>query len=208
MRPLLFALRRRSMTSGSPSQGHLSSEQLAGYIDGSLTASDRSSVEAHLADCAMCRAEFVATSRIAETAPGPARRRVRPLVLGAVAAALLIAVMRRQAGVPTEDRVRSGLDAGASARGVLTVVTPTSNQNVSASGIRFVWRKSASIIEYTVTVQDADGRVRWTTSTSDTSIALPDSVVVAAGSVVHWYVDGLRADGRSVGSGRQQLTVR
>ena len=65
-----------------------------------------------------------------------------------------------------------------------------------------------TIMEYAITVQDTDGRIRWSARTTDTAAVLPDSVAIAAGSVVHWYVDGLRADGRSVGTGLQRLEAR
>lgn len=194
------------MVNVPPPPGHLADEALAGYIDGTLSASSRSSVEAHLADCATCRAEFVAASRVADTAPAPVRRRLPLAALAAVAAAIVIVVARRP-GAPAEDRIRSSVDASAGAS-ALTVVSPRRADPVTPSQLRFVWRPGATVMEYTVTVQDADGHVRWATRTSDTSVTLPDSVVIVPGAVLHWYVDGLRADGRSVGTGRQQLTVR
>ena len=67
--------------------------------------------------------------------------------------------------------------------------------------------RGESVIQDTLTLLDADGRTRWSGSTSDTSLTLPDSVVLVPGSTINWYVDGLQADGRSVGTGPQRLTV-
>lgn len=90
----------------------------------------------------------------------------------------------------------------------IAVVSPQPNEPLPTSAIRFVWRPLPTIMEYAITVQDADGTARWSARTSDTVAVLPDSVRVAPGSVLHWYVDGLAADGRSVSTGPQRSKVR
>lgn len=195
------------MTDSSRS-GHLPDEKLAGYIDGTLVNADRAAVEAHLADCSSCRAEVLAASRAVENAPSPARRSRPSLVAAAaVAAALVIAIARREPA-PTNDGERTRAQPATTPDSALTVVTPRSGTTVPSVGISFVWRRAPEILEYTIKVQDTDGRVVWSTSTTDTAVRLPDSVSVPAGSVLHWHVDGLRADGRGIGTGRQQVTVR
>ena len=193
------------MSERSLPPGHLSDEQLAGYIDGVLSPDARSQVESHIADCVTCRAEFVSASRAAADAPAPARTRRFPWVAIAAAAALTFVVVSRRASTPESSSMRAGSDRSAS---TITVVTPRSGDAVSTPGIQFVWRPMPTIMEYAITVQDPDGRTRWSARTTDTVAALPDSVRVAAGSVLHWYVDGLTADGRSVGTGLQRLNVR
>lgn len=96
----------------------------------------------------------------------------------------------------------------ASNANALAVVTPPNASAVAATELQFVWRRDTSVVEYTLTVMDADGRTRWSVNTADTTAALPDSVALATGSTIYWYVDGLRGDGRSVGTGRQRLTVQ
>ena len=191
--------------------GHLSDEKLAGYIDNSLVNADRAAVEAHLADCLTCRAEIVAASRAVDSAPSPTRR-YRPAwaaaaAATAVAAALVVAIVRREPALPREI-AETRAEQATNSDSAVTVVTPRGGTTIPARGIDFVWRRVPEILEYTITVQDADGRVMWSTSTADTAVRLPDSVAVARGSVLHWYVDGLRADGRAMGTGRQQVTVR
>lgn len=50
---------------------HLSPDVLAAWMDGTLTAAERSAAEAHASDCAHCQAMLAAMAR---TAPVPARR--------------------------------------------------------------------------------------------------------------------------------------
>jgi anti-sigma factor RsiW len=201
------------MLSASPPPGHLPAETLAAYIDGSLPPSARAEVEAHVADCFPCRSEFVSAKRLVNAAPAPtpaARSWPSVAVVGAAAAAILLMVISRQAPTASSPRMRSVPIPSAANSTTLAVVMPAREAVVTptATGVRFVWRASESVVEYTLTVLDADGRARWTTSTSDTSVALPDSVVLARGVEIHWYVDGLKSDGRSVGTGRQRFTTR
>lgn len=194
------------MPNQSPPPGHLPAEILAGYIDRSLPAGTRASVEAHIADCAACRAELVAAKRLAHSAPSAPRGDRRIALLAAVAATILVVVLLRPA-TSLEDRMRSER-APASTTNALSVVTPPNAVAVAATELEFVWRRDTSVVEYTLTVLDADGRTRWSVNTADTTAALPDSVALATGSTIYWYVDGLRGDGRSVGTGRQRFTVQ
>lgn len=195
------------MTESSP-PGHLSDEKLAGYIDNSLANADRAVVAAHLADCFTCRAEVLAASRAVDSAPSPIRQ-YRPVWAGAavVAVVLVVAIVRREPALP-RDLAQPRAERATNSDSAVTVVTPRGGTTIPAGGIDFVWRRAPDILEYRITVQDADGRVMWSTSTADTAVRLPDSVTVSRGSVLHWYVDGLRADGRAIGTGRQQVTVR
>jgi len=199
------------MLRSAPPPGHLPAETLAAYIDGSLAPSARAEVEAHIADCFQCRSEFVSAKRLVNAAPAPmpaVRRWPSVAVVGAAAAAVLLMVISRQAPTASSPRMRSAPIPSAANSTALAVVMPAREAVVTPAGVRFVWRASESVMEYTLTVLDADGRARWTTSTSDTSVALPDSVVLAPGAEIHWYVDGLKSDGRSVGTGRQRFTTR
>jgi hypothetical protein len=127
--------------------------------------------------------------------------------LATAAAAAVVILLARRDRTPTTDEVRAG-PVEAPGRSELVVVSPTPADTVGPTGIRFAWHPSPGVIEYTISVQDPDGRVRWSASTSDSTVTLPDSVTVSRGGTLHWYVDGLRADGRPIGTGRQQITVR
>ena len=187
--------------------GHFSPEMLSGYIDRSLPATARAAVDTHLAECAECRAELVAAKRLVNSAPSTGWRLRPAAAVAAIAATILVAVLLRPSTTPP-DRMRSAPSSVAVARNALTAVTPMDTAAAAASNGRFVWTRGESVIEYTLTLLEADGRTRWSGSTSDTSLTLPDSVVLVPGSTIYWYVDGLQADGRSVGTGRQRLTVR
>jgi hypothetical protein len=192
----------------SPPPGHLSDERLAGFIDGTLSSADRAAVESHVADCPVCRAELVAASRTTATAPSPARRRPPLTAIAAAAAAVIVIVVaQRRLWQPAEAPLRVGRSASAVDAATLRVVTPKGDV-VTPGRIAFVWHRSDAAVEYTITVQNTDGRVLWSSRTPDTSVALPDSIVPTSGTVLHWYVDGLRVDGGTVGTGRQQVIVR
>ena len=194
------------MPNQSPPPGHLPAEILAGYIDRSLPVATRASVEAHVADCTICRAELVATKRLVDAAPPAARGSYRLAAAAAIAATILVAVLLRPTASPN-GRMRSD-GQPAPSTSALAAVTPPAESAVAAVDLQFVWTRDPAVVEYTLTVMDADGRTRWSFSTADTSVALPDSVALSAGSTIYWYVDGLRGDGRSVGTGHQRLTVR
>jgi len=187
--------------------GHMSDETLAGYIDGTLANADRAALEAHLADCFTCRSEVLAASQAVDSAPAPERRARAAVMVAAVVAAVAIGIARRESTVANEHEQTRGQRPTQPDSAVI-VVAPRSGMTVPAGGIDFVWRRAPEILEYTITVQDVDGRVVWSRSTADTTVRLPDSVTVSRGSVLHWYVDGLQADGRAIGTGRQQVTVR
>jgi uncharacterized cupredoxin-like copper-binding protein len=190
-----------------PAPGHLAAETLGGYIDRSLPAPERASVDAHLADCALCRAELVVAKRLVRSAPAAKWARSSTVGIAAIAATILVAVLLRS-GSDDGDRLRSERQQSALAPNVLTAIEPSSVSVAAASPLRFVWNGGPNVMEYTLTVMDADGRTRWSVDTPDTTAILPDSVRLAPGSIVYWYVDGLRADGGVMGTGRQRLTVQ
>jgi len=68
---------------------HLEVEQVVGFIEGRLEASERTRVEAHLADCADCTSEIVSARRLARPAAHP-KRRLAGIVSAAAAAGLLL----------------------------------------------------------------------------------------------------------------------
>ena len=193
-----------TMSTQSPPPGHLSAEVLAGYIDRSLPPPTRASVDAHLAECASCRAELVAAKRLVRSAPSAKWTRGSFVAVAGIAATILVALLIRPNAQPDE-RLRSTVGSSAS---VLTTVNPPPDSASAATDRTFVWRRDAAVVEYTLTLMDADGRTRWSVSTSDTSVTLPDSIALTPGTTGYWYVDGLRGDGRSVGTGRQRLTIR
>jgi len=167
----------------------LSPELLAGYLDGELPDEERVRVEMHLADCHECRGELADIRRLQRR-----QRRQRMVLLfpAAAAAVLLVAIaLPRERGIPSATR------AAAPAETPLAVVSPVPDAEIASRQIRFIWRSAGNDASYTFTLQKADGSIVWTSSTTDTITALPDSIVLAARETWFWSVDALLPDGRS-----------
>jgi hypothetical protein len=180
---------------------HLSSEELAAFLADSLTDAERKEAERHLVSCAECRSELIEGQRAISSLPSKRLDRRWFAVAGVAAAAAIVIIflprtelIRNPAGVERE--VQSATtDAGA-----VSIVSPSADGELAALPGTFVWRKNDDA-SYKITVTDASGRPVWSAATSDTSIALPDTVRLARATQFFWYVDALRSDGRSVTSG-------
>ena len=176
---------------------HLSPGMLAGYLDDDLPGEEQSQVELHLASCAECRGELAEVRRLQL---GRRRQWVMVLVPAAAAAAVLLAIaLPRQAETPSDIR------AGPTAEPPLAIVSPVPSDEIAPGPITFTWRSAGPGASYTFTLQEADGRVVWTSTVADTVAVLPDSVAFSPGLTWFWLVDALLPDGRSRSSGVQRL---
>lgn len=179
---------------------HLPPEWMSGYLDHDLSAEERGQVELHLASCAECRHEFAEVRRLQLH---PRRRWALVLVPTAAAAAILLAIALPRQGAPP-----SGTRAGPGPEASLAIVAPPPAAELAPGPITFVWRSAGPDASYTVTLQEADGRVAWTSSVADTVAVLPDSVAIGPGRTWFWFVDAMLPDGRARSSGINRLTVR
>lgn len=170
---------------------HLPPESLAGYLDEDLPAEEQSEVERHLASCAECREELAEVRRLEDGRRRPWRLAFLPVA----AAAALLAIMLPGPGAPPSD-TRAG-PAGDSG---LEIASP--------GPVTFAWRSAGPGASYTFTLQQADGRVAWSTTAPDTVAVLPDSLRLPPGITWYWVVDALLADGRSRSTGLQRLEAR
>ena len=187
------------------SPNHLSERDVAAYLDRSLDPDERLQVDAHLEGCRECRAELIAVVRLtpAVRTPGRIRRRVWiPAVAAAGLAALLLfrpsppgppAPVERPAVGPTEALPR------------LTVTAPANGDSVLGAAIAFQWRSRPGD-SYRVTVLTESGEPVWTTETTDTSVSLPQTIILERGRLYFWRVDAI-ADGLSATSGVQRFQV-
>jgi len=184
----------------SETMTHLSTEALAGYIDGALSSEERRKAELHLSSCAECREDVWEIRRL------QLRRRPRwPMVLlpaAAAAAVLLVIGLPRQTTTPSE--VRSGPDLEQR----IGIVSPTPSAEIAPGLVTFIWRSAGGGASYVITLQESDGRVAWTSSIADTLAVLPDSVPLSAGRTWFWFVDAMLPDGRSLSTGVQRLRTR
>jgi hypothetical protein len=177
---------------------HLTPEALAGYLDHDLSRDERQQVELHLASCVECRAEL---AQVRGLELRRRRRRWIPVLapLAAAAAVVLAIVLPGREAAPSDLR---SVPAGDSPLGI---VAPAASAEVNLESPVFVWRSAGPAASYTFTLQEDDGRVVWTSTMTDTSAAVPDSVQLTPGRTWFWLVDALLPDGRSMSTGVQRV---
>ena len=186
---------------------HLTPEALAGYLDDDLSREEQQRVVLHLARCTECRVELADVRQLQRTR---VRRRWVPFLVPAAAAAALVLVtaLPRDGAKPSDIRSRSDSEAHLGIVSPVGIVTPAPSAEIGPGPISFIWRSAGPGASYVITVQEADGRPVWTSALADTTVALPDSIVLAPGRHWFWYVDGLLPNGRSLSTGVQRLTRR
>ena len=178
---------------------HLTAEDVAAFLDRHQTAAERAAVEAHLADCRLCRDEVTSVRRLVR--PGPTVRRVLiPAGLAAAAAVVFIALTLGRGPEPTADRVRSqttSVEAG----GSIVTRLPADGDTISPVKPAMVWSAIAGEPTYRFTLTDASGQPLWTSTTTDTSVTVPPQVILQSRQTYFWYVDAQRANGRAASTG-------
>ena len=189
---------------------HITSEELAAYLDGRLNGALQARVEDHLADCALCRSELV-EARALLALPGidsaRSRRARAPRPWAWLAAAGIVAIaalplMRQMVG---SNDIHFAERTAQPARSAIEVVSPP-NQRVDVAALVFAWRPVAGAGTYRLTVTDSSGTPLLTVVTRDTTHTAADVALHRGGSYL-WYVDGLTSDGRTVTSGIQSFST-
>jgi len=175
--------------------GHLTEDQLVGYLGHELGTEERLALELHLARCTECRDELVAVTEILrpertdrQNHPALPRRRIPWRVLAPVAAAAA-AVILMVAGPWSPDGsedVPQHRDAPAQSSLIPTPVAPLGT--VSAVE-QLVWHGVDGADRYRLTLYDSDGEVLWKAMTPDTVVDLPESVELSAGSRYLWRLE-------------------
>lgn len=189
---------------------HLDGVRAAAYAEGSLSDAERTAVEAHLAECAECRAEVTEVALLI----GEKGRRSRwwltvPVTAAAaVAAVLLIAGPLTESGGDAGPRLRPGADAGRETVPRIEAVAPPVEAPIAADSVRFVWRSRGPDVLYRLTLTDESGAIVWTESGGDTAHVLPGEVELEPGARYLWYVDAVLPDGRVATTGVRELRVR
>jgi hypothetical protein len=182
---------------------HLTSEQVAAYLDDTLSEAECADVKAHLADCDACRREIVSVSRLVEGAPRSRRRFIALSTIAAAAAVVFILVARpsSHSGSTASTPLR-GVPTRAASEGATTVrVIAPIGQQPTSEAIVFVWHPASPGATYRLTLTDDDGGKLWIGSTNDTTLTIPKSTAVLPGQSYHWYVDVLQADAAAATSG-------
>lgn len=181
---------------------HVDAHDVAGYIDGGLSAPDRERVAAHLADCDACRAEVAAIrGAIGTETPRYGTRWVAAGAAAALAGLVFLGSLLQTQGAG-EPVLRA---TGESSQ---TIVTVEPDSVVSGDVLRFTWRSVGEEATYTVRVTGTDGVLVWSRAQlRDTTVTAPADIL-RPGASYFWSVEGLRADGRAFASRTRPFTLR
>jgi hypothetical protein len=188
--------------------GHLTSEDVAAYLDNTLSEEECARVKSHLADCDPCRKEVVSVSKLLTEAPR-SRRRVIAFSTLAVAAALAVVLVRPSIdSTSSQNGALRAPDTESASEGLSAIkaITPIGPQT-NAAGIVFSWHPASPGATYRFTLTDALGGKIWVGSTSDTALALPREMPLQENRDYHWYVDVLQPDGSSATTGIETFQV-
>jgi len=163
---------------------------LATFVEGRLRGGLRTSVVAHLLTCARCRSVVKAATRVIEepgmTTPVPARpsrRWALPVGLAAAAALVLLLLPRG------DDSPSTGLREPTLTSTIAPIpIAPAPGETVTAVN-RLVWSGVPGAERYRVRLYDREGSTLWTGETTDTSVALADSIRLEARVPYFWRVE-------------------
>lgn len=188
---------------------HLTSEEVASYIDNTLSEAQCARAKAHLADCDACRNEIVSVSRLIQRAPRSRRSFVGLSAIAVAAAIVVILVARPSTGSdsPAGGALRGrGTHAASEGVDVVRAVAPMGKQSTT-DNILFVWHRASLGAEYRLMLTDDSGGQLWTGSTNDTTLRIPKGAVSLSKGGYHWYVDVLQADGGTATTGIMSFEI-
>jgi len=170
---------------------HLEAGEVAAFLHHALSAQARKRVEAHLDECARCRAELVQVARLIRTAPSR-RRYVLPMSLAA--AAVLVLLLTPSVHIPGRPEYREPA--------ITTTAAPATISPLGEVGAarELIWSAVPRAGRYRVMLMDDGGTLLWRIETSDTTAAIPDSVRLRTGAQYFWKVEAETGFGRWVAS--------
>jgi len=178
--------------------GHVDAGELSAYVEQRLDSTARALVEAHLADCAACRADALAALRAGRGAPSTWRW-IAPALAAGIAVVLLVPRFFRQTPPDTE---RAGR-----APAVVALVSPASDAALAPDSVRLVWHAVPGGADYRVTVTTETGELGLRLSTRDTMFAVPADAL-APGTRYLWTVDAVAVDGAALTSHARGFAIR
>jgi anti-sigma factor RsiW len=180
---------------------HLDPEQIAAYLDRTLSAAAYGKVEAHLVECRECRVEVLEVERLAGSVPGPRRWVAVPLLAAAAAAVVLVVMLP---GRPAPEPVHREPTVQSS----LAPATVAPEGSVSRLE-ELTWTGVVGADRYRVALFDTAGRVLWEATVSDTTALVPATVSASldAASSYFWSVRARVAWDRWTESGLTEFQV-
>jgi anti-sigma factor RsiW len=187
--------------SDKPFQRHLESDEVAAYVDGSVSEDARVRIENHLGSCADCRAEVAQVSRIVGTLPPPRWVGASVWVGAAAAVAAVLLALPRTADTPASPEHREAA--------VTTTVAPrpVAPKGAVESAKTLVWSAVPYADGYRVRLFDATGTVVWESEVVDTVAQLPVSIATRSGRPYYWKVEARTGFDRWAASELVEFTV-
>jgi predicted anti-sigma-YlaC factor YlaD len=177
---------------------HLRDGELAAFLDGGLSSSERHRVEAHIDICDMCRAELVQVGRAVERpgkqgggATGPLLRRWWiPAAAAAGIVAILIVPRFTTRPPATDGQTRAARVADGEGRRRIDVISPADDVTVPAAHMTFAWHAINADI-YRIKLLTESGDSIWAKETTDTTVVVPATVSLSPGRAYFWKVDAV-----------------
>jgi len=174
---------------------HLEASEVAAYVDGSVSVSARARMQAHAAQCDVCRDELLDITRLAAArkAPRVPAKAWMPAVAAAALAFLL--VMPRNGDRPQHREAA-----------VTSTVAPRALSPIGLvdSTAALTWSSVPHADVYHVRLFDSTGTVLWERDTPDTTLALQ----LPRGVSYFWKVDARTGFDRSASSELTEFHIR
>lgn len=184
-------------TAITPLGEHPDPEKLAALVSGEMAEAERFALLEHVLRCPACKPELELL-RAANEGARAAERHTLPSRWMALAAAALILVgigalvMRGQRAVVPVDVMRGGHAA-------VSVIEPFTGSTI-AKPVRLTWHAMDGAKSYSVELLSTKGNVIAAWTTSDTTIAVGDSIGISAGSTYDMWVRAMLSDRTEVSS--------
>ncbi len=161
---------------------HHGAAEIAAYIDGTLSPSARTALEAHLARCRECRREVREVHQIVRGAPSKWGRVLYPIGVAAAAAVLLFVVSpAKQAFINSDSHRDPAVTATVAPKPIWPLGSVPTIEAIE-------WSSVPGADRYSVTVFDENGGVLWQTEVTDTVAALPSTLHLSPGEKYFWSV--------------------
>ena len=172
----------------------LDDDTLAAMAEGSLDGARQPTALSHVAACARCRhivasvaraladPELSREIRVVEQG-SPRVRRLIPIAVGlAAAAAIMLIVLPPKLEDPPSAHRAPPITAAPAPLAMAPVGHVSDAETLQ-------WSSVAGADRYRVTLFDIDGSVRFASEVTDTSVAIPSSVILVAGRAYAWRVE-------------------
>jgi len=191
---------------------HPRDEEIAAFLDGGLSASDRATMSRHLAACDDCRALLGvlperATSHVIARTRGRRSLRVWPALVGIAAAAIVVVNLSsrsRRGGGREADELRG--DTAQTVEGsVLSVLAPMDGARVLVDTLVLRWTSAGAGSTYDVSIVDAVGDELWSARVTATELAIPAETRarLQSDATYYWRADAVLPDLRTASTGPQ-----